>query len=163
MKRVGFKRKELPKRHVDPGRITRGLTYAGTTSGPAPKKPADRLPALLRLAEGEDCTGKMYGGYCRCRPDTVVWAHPNEQAENKGGQYKGNDSGGAFLGVECHDFVDGRSAPGAQQDERLAVFRAAQERTRARLREIACSKTTRPWKIAVARAALELLEATHGE
>lgn len=157
MKRTGMRRPVYQPAPSDPGRITRGFSTSGTTSGPRPKEPADRLKALLELARGEECTGKMYGGFCRCHPDTVVWAHPNTLAERKGMQYKANDTAGAFLGHECHAFID-QPGGAATYEQRMAVFSAAQQRTRERLREIAASKTLRPWKIEAARAALAMLE-----
>lgn len=157
MKRGGFKRKVYEPAPVDPGRITRAFTHGGTTAGPRPKEPADRLAALRELARGEECTGKMYGGFCRCHPETVVWAHPNTLAERKGLGYKANDTAGAFLGVECHAFID-QPGGAATYEQRMAVFEAAQQRTRERLREIAASKTLRPWKSETARMALAMLE-----
>lgn len=86
-----------------------------------------------------------------------MWAHPNEGGQNKGMGYKGNDSAGAFLGMACHDYVDGRDGSGATQEQRLAVMRLAQLRTRDRLREIAGSRTEKLWKVRAARWALEQL------
>lgn len=157
MKRSSFKKPVYTPAPADPGRITRAFTTSGATTGPAPKEPADRLQALRDLAQGEECTGKMYGGFCRCHTDTVVWAHPNSLGERKGLGYKGNDSGGAFLGAECHAFVD-QPGGAATYEQRMAVFEAARRRTMERMRVIAASPTMRPWKIAAAKWYLEQQE-----
>jgi len=166
MKRTAFRRirakhepavprEDRPTAHVAPT-VSRG-TYAVTGAGQAqPKRPADRLQALRDLAKGESCAGVN----CRCQPDTTVWAHSNEGAQNKGLGYKANDSSGAFLGRECHDYVDGRDGSKSTQEQRVAVMRLAQMRTRERLREIAGSRTEKLWKVRAARWALDQLNAT---
>jgi hypothetical protein len=164
MRRTGFARKvytPAPAAPIKP--LERPVNNSGGTTGPAPKSPADRNQAVRDLARDEACTGLRYAGYCRCHPSTTVWAHPNEGGENKGMGYKGNDSAGALLGAECHDYVDGRDGSGATQDQKLAVMRLAQARTRDRLREIAGSRTEKLWKVRAARWALEQLEKTKHE
>lgn len=162
MKRSGFARVLYAPAPSDPGRITRAFSTAGTTTGPRPKEPADRLQALRDLARGEECQGKMYGTFCRCHPETVVWAHANLLSERKGAGYKANDSSGALLGAECHAFVD-QPGSAATYEQRLAVFRAAQERTTQRLREIAANPLLKPWRRAAAQWALERRKETPDE
>lgn len=119
-----------------------------------PKKPADRSQRLRDLAEGEACTVMLPGG--ACDPATVVWAHTNTQADEKGMGYKGHDSQGFFACHRCHAAIDQPSSAflvrGLFTDE---LVRQAQARTTGRLREIAGSPTMRPWKIATALWALE--------
>jgi hypothetical protein len=71
--------------------------------------------------------------------------------------YKGNDSGGAFLGGECHTFVDQPKA--ATYEERLAVFEAARVRTAQRMREIAADIGTKQWRRDAAQWFLDHQEA----
>lgn len=122
---------------------------------PAPKSPHTVNPHLRNLARGEDCTGLRYGGYCHCDPATTVWAHTNSLAHSKGMGYKAHDHMGMFLGMDCHAWVDQGYGT---SEEKAAFIREAQERTQARLREIASSPTTKPWRIAAAQWALDQLE-----
>lgn len=161
MKRTGFKRPEYvppPPAPIRPA-TRRAQMVASTFVGSVPKEPADRLDALLRLAEGEECTVRRYGGFCRCRTDQTVWAHTNTQADQKGMGYKGHDSAGFFAGYHCHTYIDQPPASEAQREEIAALVAVAQERTRVRLMEIAASRTERPWKVEAARRALEMIEA----
>ena len=141
---------EKPIRELQPA--TRTATYAGATTGPKKKEPHTVNPHLRNLARGEICTGLRYGGYCHCDPATTVWAHTNTQADQKGLGYKGHDHMGAFLGYDCHAWID-QGAGSAE--ERAAFMAAAQERTRDRLREIAASPAVKPWRREAARWALE--------
>lgn len=170
MKKTGFKRMLLTfAPPAPPTKATRTATYEGTTGAAQPKSPADRLQAIKELARGEECTGKMYGGFCRCHPETVVWAHQNTLAANKGMGYKANDSGGAFLGAECHRFIDQPIGTNVPLEQRMAVWHGAVERTTRRLREIAGNRMEREWKRKAAQWALDrrtpsLPDAgTHGE
>jgi hypothetical protein len=118
-----------------------------------PKKPADRNARLRELAEGEDCTVQFPGG--ACDPATVVWAHSNSLADQKGRAYKGHDSSGFFSCHRCHAIIDqpGPSAPPKEVRDEYVV--QAQARTDVRLIAIATSLTMRPWKQQTARWALE--------
>lgn len=119
-----------------------------------PKQPADRNPRLRELAEGEACTVLMIGG--ACDPATVVWAHTNEQADQKGKGYKGHDSQGFFACHRCHSMIDQPPASvGLTRERMLEIVRLAQDRTTERLRQIAGSPTMRPWKVQAARWTLE--------
>jgi hypothetical protein len=131
-------------------------TYFGSTSGPVPKKPADRRRALRELAEGEICQVR-YRPVCRGPVgDYTVWAHTNTLADEKGGAYKGHDSAGMFACDRCHEVIDRRllSPPDTE-----ALVIQAQARTRLRLQAIAESQTMRPWRVRAARWAINQLEA----
>lgn len=154
MRRTGFKRTMPARAPAAPARpLDRAPNYAGATTGPVPKEPADRNQALRDLARDEDCTVRMYSGFCRCHPSTTVWAHPNSLSDRKGLGYKGDDCSGVFAGAECHTYLDTSGA-----EDVPMLFRLAQARTKARLIEIAESKTSKPWKVKAARAALQQLE-----
>lgn len=158
MKRSGFARKVYERAPAAPLRaIKRAPNYAGATTGPAPKDPADRNQALRDLARDEDCTVRRNGGMCSCHPSTTVWAHPNSLGDRKGMGYKGDDCSGVFAGHECHVYLDTSGASDVPM-----LFRLAQARTKARLIEIAESKTAKPWKVKAARAALQQLEVRDG-
>jgi hypothetical protein len=122
-----------------------------------PKKPHTVNPHLRNLARGEVCTGLRYGGYCHCDPATTVLAHTNSLSDRKGMGYKASDHLGAFLGSDCHAWLDTGKA---SAEEKAAFMAAAQERTRDRLREIAASITGKPWRKNAAQWALTALENT---
>jgi hypothetical protein len=113
---------------------TRRASYAGTTTQAIPKEPHTVNPHLRNLARGENCTGLRYGSYCHCDPATTVLAHTNTQADAKGMGYKAHDHMGAFLGFDCHAWLDQGNGTA---DERAAFMAAAQERTRERWAQIA--------------------------
>lgn len=119
-----------------------------------PKKPADRNPRLRELAEMEDCTVRIPGG--ACDPATVVWAHTNTLADQKGKGYKGHDSQGFFACHRCHSVIDQPSGrTGLSEEERSLYVKLAQTRTTVRLLDIAQSPTMKPWKIKAAQWAAE--------
>lgn len=121
------------------------------------KNPPTRNPAFRQLARGEQCTGKLYGDYCHCDPATTVLAHTNALADGKGMAQKASDHLGAFLGFDCHGWLD----QGAGTGEAKAAFMAkAQERTRERCAEIAADPMARPWKRNAAKWALAQLKDT---
>ena len=95
---------EKPIRELQPA--TRRATYAGQTTGPKKKEPHSVNPHLRNLARGETCTGLRYGGYCHCDPATTVLAHSNSSAHGKALAYKASDQHSAFLGFDCHAFLD---------------------------------------------------------
>jgi hypothetical protein len=158
MKRTGFARKVYQPAPVDPGRIVRSFTTAGSTTGPVPKEPADRSDKFKQLARDEECTVLRYNGYCRCDPATTVLAHTNTQADQKGTGYKGHDSAGFFAGAECHALIDQPAASEADRVIRDSLVSMAQQRTRARLRELANSSTIKPWRRLAAIEVLAMLE-----
>lgn len=127
---------------------------AATSIKPAPKKPADRNMMYRALAEGEDCTVLLPGG--ACDPRTVVLAHTNTQADEKGMGYKGHDSAGFFACHRCHAVIDQPSGKAAlDEEERRRCIAQAQARTAARLTDISNSPTMKAWKVKAARWALE--------
>lgn len=130
-------------------------TYAHTETVAKAKQPHAVNPHLRNLARGEACTGLRYGSYCHCDPATTVLAHSNIQADQKGMGYKAHDHMGAFLGLDCHSWLD---AGKAASDEKAAFMAAAQERTRARWAEIAADPAARPWKRQAAQWALDQLK-----
>jgi hypothetical protein len=128
----------------------------GTTTGPAPKSPADRNQAVRDLAMGEDCQVR-YQPVCRRDPLYTVWAHTNTQADQKGMGYKGHDSEGVLACDRCHEVLDaGRDRLGPIQLQEL--WRGAKQRTLIRLRFIANSIAERPWRVRAARWAVQQLE-----
>jgi hypothetical protein len=109
---------------------------------------------LRELANGEDCTVRMFMG--ACDPQTVVWAHTNTQADQKGLGYKAHDSQGFFACYRCHSQLDQPSGvSGLSADERDYYITWAKARTDVRLAAIANSPAMRPWKIEAAKWALE--------
>lgn len=136
---------------------TRRGTYSGSTSGHAVDKDPHTVNAHLRnLARGEACTGHRYGGYCHCDPATTVLAHTNSIADGKGMGYKAHDHLGAFLGMDCHAWLDQGNASAAERD---AFMAAAQERTRQRWHAIASDPAAKEWRRKAAQWALEQLKA----
>jgi hypothetical protein len=125
-----------------------------TAMAPVPKRPALRNQYLRDLARGEECSVKI-GGACACQPETVVWAHTNTLADQKGLGYKASDEQGFFAGHECHTAIDARKLSPEAVD--LLVI-TAQLRTRERLREIADSYSAPQWKQKAAMWALTNLE-----
>lgn len=162
MKRSGFLGRRTPKpiAAAEPQpktltRATRTASYSGSTAAPQPKEPHSVNPHLRNLARGEICTGLRYGGYCHCDPATTVLAHSNSLAHGKGMARKAADWHSAFLGFDCHAFLDQGAA---SAEEKAAFFAAAHERTVARWREIAADPSARPWKRQAAAWAIEQLE-----
>jgi hypothetical protein len=151
-KREQDKARNMASLLLPPRGIHRGVYSVTPHATAAPKHPSSRNANLRRLAEGEACCG-CDGRYCD--PSTTVWAHTNGLADGKGRGYKAHDHLGAFLGMQCHDMVDGR----AKCDDPALLMAHAQERTANRLREIAASPTLKPWKVEAARWALDQLEA----
>jgi hypothetical protein len=133
---------------------TRG-TYAHTETVAKAKEPHAVNPHLRNLARGEACTGLLYGSYCHCDPASTVLAHTNTLSDQKGMGYKGHDFQGAFLGFDCHAWLDQGKA---RADEKAVFMANAQSRTRARWAEIANDTTAKPWKRLAAQWALTKLE-----
>jgi hypothetical protein len=75
-------------------------------------------------------------------------------ADGKGRGYKASDERSIFCCHTCHSWLDqGKASP----EEKDAAFAKAQERTKARLVEIAESPSVRAWKRDAAQWALNLL------
>lgn len=139
-----------------------GVAMGGCTTGPVPKRPADRNRAVRALADGEECQVR-YQLVCRgigpAAAAYTIWAHTNTQADEKGTGYKGHDSAGMFSCDRCHEVIDRRLLPPIELEE---VVRGAQERTRIRLRFIARDPAERPWRRRAAQWALDQLASREG-
>lgn len=70
------------------------------------KRKALRIPKITRAAQGENCT--VNAPCCNYNPETVVFAHLNEQFAGKGRGQKADDCAGVFACSNCHDWLDGR-------------------------------------------------------
>lgn len=129
-------------------------SMGGTTTGPAPKSPADHNQNVRDLAMGEHCQVR-YAPVCR-HPATeyTVWAHTNTQAHQKGMGYKAHDSEGMFACDRCHDVIDRRMLPAYQVEE---LVRGAKQRTVIRLRFLARDPAERPWRRRAAQWVLDQL------
>jgi hypothetical protein len=160
MKRSGFKRPVYaPPPPAPPRRssVRAAMVMSAVEPNPQPKSPADRNLKLRELARGEECTLQFPGG--ACDPETVVLAHSNELAENKGMGYKGNDSAGVFACYRCHKIIDQPGPSDPNEAQRLDCWQMAAMCTQLRLREIAANPSARPWKRLAAMEALMQLEA----
>lgn len=71
-----------------------------------PSRP--KTSKIRQSARGEDCTINLEG-VCNYNPETVVWAHSNDQKHGKGMGLKANDEWGAYACFSCHSCVDGQS------------------------------------------------------
>lgn len=137
-------------------RLHRGV-YAdcGELAAAQPKEPHIVDPHIRNLARGEACTGLLYGTHCNCDPATTVWAHSNALAHGKGMGRKASDQHGAFLGFECHAWLDQGKA---SAEEKASFFASAHIRSRDRLAEIATDPAGKPWRRAAAQRALDSLK-----
>ncbi len=70
------------------------------------KRKPYRNNAILRAAKGQECM--MQSPFCNSDPDTVVFAHLNENFAGKALSQKADDIAGAFMCSACHDAYDGR-------------------------------------------------------
>jgi hypothetical protein len=137
----------------EPQKLSRPANYGSAVLKAAPKRPADRNQDVRDLAMGEQCQIRL--SCCRNEPLFTVLCHTNTQTDQKGMGYKGHDSAGFFGCDACHSAIDGRKLTPNEVDARIE---AAQERTRARVREIAASITERPWRVRAARWWIAQLE-----
>ena len=72
----------------------------------SPMKPSRPKTSKIRQsARGEDCTINLEG-VCNYNPETVVWAHSNDQKHGKGMGLKANDEWGAYACYACHAVYD---------------------------------------------------------
>ena len=69
-----------------------------------PKTKPIRIPALRKLAKGQECTLHIVG-VCNHNPETTVFCHLNESFAGKGMGYKADDIG-VFACSECHRAYD---------------------------------------------------------
>lgn len=104
--------------------IHRG-TYAGGTTGPAPKSEAWRDPVLLEMARGRPCL-LMVPAICSHRVDTVVAAHSNQSIHGKAGARKADDCYSAWACACCHVWLDQGKASAEVREDAFATAHARQ-------------------------------------
>lgn len=65
-------------------------------------------------------------GLCKGDTRTVVWAHSNMLAHDKGRSMKAHDCFGCFACQPCHDYIDGRNTrpPPGTPEPRIVFYRA---------------------------------------
>lgn len=92
--------------------VRRG-TYAGTTTGPAPKTEPYRDPVLLEMARGRPCL-LLVPGICNHRTDTTVACHSNLSIHGKAGARPADDCYTVWGCAACHiPWLDQGPAPAA--------------------------------------------------
>ena len=101
--------------------------------GKKPPKTVYRNPALLALAEGQECLVRV-PKYCWGGTESTVAAHSNQIRDGKGKGIKAHDWATAHACGGCHYFLDQSKAPLAMK---LSYFVPALRLTR--LRRIAYS------------------------
>ena len=97
--------------------------------GKKPPKTVYRNPALLALAEGEECLLRV-PKYCQGGTDTTVPCHSNRLRDGKGKGIKAHDWAIAFGCGGCHWFIDESKAP---FEMKLSYFIPGLRLTRARI------------------------------
>lgn len=80
-------------------------TYAGTTTGPAPKSRARRRPRLLELARSMPCLLQV-PGVCNRDTSTTVACHSNWGEHGKAGARRADDCYSAWGCYACHAWLD---------------------------------------------------------
>lgn len=85
-------------------------TYAGGTTGAAPKSEAYRDAALLEMARNRPCL-LLVPGICNHRTDTTVACHSNLSAHGKAGARKADDCYSVWGCFACHAWLDQGRAP----------------------------------------------------
>lgn len=133
-------------------------TYAGTTTGPAPKsEPRYVDKALTDMAERRPCL-LMVPAVCNHRQDTTVACHSNwSEHGGKGGARKADDTYTTWGCAACHYWLDfGR----ARAEDKERAFMEAHARQVLAWRLVAMDvKEPERFRLA-ARRALERLNAT---
>jgi len=64
-----------------------------------------RIKKIRDSARGQECT--VNSPWCNYNPETTVFAHYGEPGE-KGMGLKPDDTSGAYVCSDCHDWLDGR-------------------------------------------------------
>lgn len=100
---------------------TRRGTYAGCTTGPAPRSRARRRPRLLALARSMPCLLQVLG-ICNRDPATTVACHSNWGEHGKAGARKADDCYSAWGCAACHTWLDQGDAAA---ESKRPVFDAA--------------------------------------
>lgn len=98
-----------------PSRALVAGTYAGGTTGPAPKSVEHRNPHLLAMAAGMPCL-LLVPGVCNHRQDTTVACHSNLSIHGKAGARKADDQYSVWGCAACHAWLDQGTAPAAQKE-----------------------------------------------
>lgn len=80
-------------------------SYAGTTTGPAPKSRARRRPRLLELARSMPCLLQV-PGVCNRDTSTTVACHSNWGEHGKAGARRADDCYSAWGCYACHAWLD---------------------------------------------------------
>ncbi|QEK91889.1 DUF1364 domain-containing protein [Achromobacter insolitus] len=97
--------------------------------GKKPPKTVYRNPALLDLANGEECLLRV-PRYCQGGTETTVACHSNRTRDGKGKGIKAHDWAIAFGCVGCHFFIDQSTAP---REMKLSYFIPGLRLTRLRI------------------------------
>lgn len=134
----------------------RRATYAGTTTGPAPKTVEHRCPALLEMAARRPCL-ILVPGICNHRVDTTVACHSNLSIHGKGERRKADDQYSVWGCAACHYWLDFGKAAAAQKEQ---AFMVAHVRQVLAWRLVAMDQNEPPRLRRAARWALDLLDAT---
>ncbi len=83
------------------------------------KRPPIRVKKIRDSARGQPCT--VESPFCNHNPETVVFAHYGEPGEH-GISLKPDDTSGAYACSQCHDWLDGRWRPPAQDKNGAQVI-----------------------------------------
>jgi hypothetical protein len=132
-------------------------TYAGGTTGPAPKPIAYRDPVLLEMAKDRPCL-MLVPSVCNARLDTTAAAHSNWPEHGKAGARKADDCYSVWSCAACHiPWLDQGRAPGWLKRQ---TFMEAHARQVLAWRLIAMDRNEPERFRKAARRALEHLNAT---
>jgi hypothetical protein len=99
-------------------------TYAGATTGAAPKSQPYRDPVLLEMARGRPCL--LPTPCCDHMHQTTVAAHSNQQAHGKGKGRKADDCYTVWACFGAHTWLDQSKASKAEKDAKFAFAHAQQ-------------------------------------
>jgi hypothetical protein len=162
LKRTGFKRKppmHQPAVEREPrplAKLTRPVSYAGTTTGPVAKTVAKRNRTLLDMAQGRPCL-LCPPGRCACTPGSVVACHSNLSIHGKAGARKADDCYSVWGGDFMHKWLDQGGATAAVKER---VFMQGHLRQVLAWRQIATDQSEPERFRKAAQWALDQLNAT---
>lgn len=100
-------------------------TYAGSTTGPAPKTEPQRNAVLLEMARGRPCL-ILVPGLCNHRLDTTVACHSNSSRHGKAGARKADDQYTVWGCAACHLWLDTSKAEASRKEDTFMVAHARQ-------------------------------------
>lgn len=109
-------------------------------------------PYLLRMAEGRHCLMRV-PQVCNDDQRTVVAAHSNEGAHNKGKGFKADDDYSVWACARCHNWYD--QSMNATRAERQLFFKYALDRQLIAWRAVAADQRERRAFREAAQNALE--------